>query len=256
VHAKWVFVLLAIVFALSFAFLGVGTGTNGIGDILQNIFSYGGGGASLSSLEHKTQNNPKDAAAWLALANKAETKNKLDEAISAYQSYTRLRPKDQSALVSLSSLYQRRAQDFINLYESYQAQNPPFSQGSPFEPDPNSPLGKAFQDPKLLLHPIENALALALNVKATAALDKLSTLKTDAEGADRKLVALNPKDASNQLQLAEIAQAANDNATAKTAYEAFLKLAPDDSQAPFAKKQLKAVEKLLAGTATAPATGG
>ena len=40
-HAKWVFVLLALVFALSFVFFGVGAGGTGIGDILR-----GGGGSS------------------------------------------------------------------------------------------------------------------------------------------------------------------------------------------------------------------
>ena len=38
-HAKWVFVFLALVFALSFVLFGVGSGSTGIGDVLQNFFS-------------------------------------------------------------------------------------------------------------------------------------------------------------------------------------------------------------------------
>ena len=34
-HAKWVFVLLAVIFAGSFVFLGVGSGSSGLGDLLQ-----------------------------------------------------------------------------------------------------------------------------------------------------------------------------------------------------------------------------
>jgi predicted TPR repeat methyltransferase len=65
--------------------------------------------------------------------------------------------------------------------------------------------------------------------------------------AYRRLVALNPKDATNQFQLASVAQSAGDSKTAVTAYRKFLVLAPDDSLAPAAKRALKAL--------TAPATG-
>ena len=37
-HAKWVFVLLAIVFAGSFVFLGVGSGSSGLGDLLSGVY--------------------------------------------------------------------------------------------------------------------------------------------------------------------------------------------------------------------------
>jgi len=44
-HAKWVFVLLAVIFAGSFVFLGVGSGSSGIGDLLQGNWGdlFGGG---------------------------------------------------------------------------------------------------------------------------------------------------------------------------------------------------------------------
>ena len=37
-HAKWVFVFLALVFALSFVLFGVGSGSTGMGDSLSNFF--------------------------------------------------------------------------------------------------------------------------------------------------------------------------------------------------------------------------
>ena len=41
-HAKWAFALLAIVFAGSFVFLGVGSGnSSGLGDVFQNLFTGG-----------------------------------------------------------------------------------------------------------------------------------------------------------------------------------------------------------------------
>ena len=48
-HAKWAFVLLAVVFALGFVFFGVGSGSTGISDALQNAFNFGNkGGSSIS----------------------------------------------------------------------------------------------------------------------------------------------------------------------------------------------------------------
>jgi len=56
VHAKWAFVLLAIVFALSFVVFGVGSGSTGISSVLQNAFNFGGGGgSSISSLAKKVE---------------------------------------------------------------------------------------------------------------------------------------------------------------------------------------------------------
>ena len=47
-HAKVVYVLLAVIFAGGFVFLGVGSGSGGIGDLLQGNF-FGNGGSSTSS---------------------------------------------------------------------------------------------------------------------------------------------------------------------------------------------------------------
>src|ERR1700758_4692190 len=66
-HVKWMFVLLAFIFAASFVFLGVGSGSTGIGDPLNgNIGSLFGGGSVSSSQIKKDQariaKNAKDYA--------------------------------------------------------------------------------------------------------------------------------------------------------------------------------------------------
>ena len=50
--AKWVFLLLAIAFAVGFVAFGVGTGVGGtsIGDVLRDIFSSSSGGQDLSQM--------------------------------------------------------------------------------------------------------------------------------------------------------------------------------------------------------------
>src|SRR3954464_2685394 len=62
-QAKWVFVFLAAVFMLSFVFLGVGSGSSGIGDILDpsQWFSGGSGGPSTGGLKKKAEEHPSDA---------------------------------------------------------------------------------------------------------------------------------------------------------------------------------------------------
>ena len=74
---KWVFAFLAVVFALSFVFLGVGSGGSALTDILNgNIHLFGsGGGPSIQSLEKNVAKNPTDPKARLKLANALKTKS-------------------------------------------------------------------------------------------------------------------------------------------------------------------------------------
>ena len=67
---------------------GVGSGSTGIGDMLSNFFSdifhrTASTGSSVSSLQKKTRENPKDAQAWLDLATAQEQKDDSTSAITA-----------------------------------------------------------------------------------------------------------------------------------------------------------------------------
>src|SRR4029450_9379552 len=68
--AKWVFLLLAIAFALGFVAFGVGTGVGGtsIGDVLRAVFTSNGGSQDLDSLREDATKNPKDRTAQIAYA--------------------------------------------------------------------------------------------------------------------------------------------------------------------------------------------
>src|SRR5262249_2494487 len=77
---KWVFALLAFVFAFSFVVAGVGSGSTGVGsvfDALGNLFGRSSSSSSLSVSKalKRTQKNPKDAAAFLALGRAYKAKN-------------------------------------------------------------------------------------------------------------------------------------------------------------------------------------
>ena len=248
------FAFLALVFAFSFIIFGVGSGSTGIGDVLQNFFNgITSTGSSLSSLEKATVKHPKEASTWRALATKLEADQKIDRAIGALQHYTNLAPKDQSGLEELAGLYLRRARDYETLYSNYQQQDQPYATSNPFTPPSTTKLGKAYTDTTALESPINSLASTSLNQKATSAIEKIGPLEANAVTVYKKLIKLDPTNATNEFQLAQSAQVAGDNAEAITAYKAFLKLAPNDALAPTAKAQLKQLKATATATSKSKA---
>src|SRR6185312_10660873 len=202
VHAKWAFVLLALVFGLGFVFLGIGSGSNGITDALQNAFNFGkaSGGASISSLERKTQKHPLDAKAWRDLATAYETKQRTNDAIVALSQYTSLRPKDGDALAELATQYNQQANQYAADYQSsLQASaflTPPLAA---FPPASTSPLGKALNDPKALQDPISATLREQAQATQQTAISNYQTSVKNAQDAYQKLAKLTPKDPTAQF---------------------------------------------------------
>ena len=247
-HAKWVFVLLAAVFAVSFVIFGVGSGSTGVSDILSNFFSGSSASStSLSSLQKKTVAHPKSAVAWLNYANALEAKNQDDNAIAALTQYTTLKPADQNALLELAGIYLRRATDWYTIYSNLQAADEALTPSSPFAPASSSALGQAFAS---VPTPIETAAAAA--TASSNAYEKVVGYLSSRFDVFKKLVALNPKDATTQYELGQAAQDANNTTAAIAAYKAFLKLAPGDSQAATARATLKQLEEQA--KAAAPTT--
>src|SRR5215208_5116626 len=113
-HARWMFALIALIFAGSFVFLGVGSGSGGIGDLLQgnwgDLFSSNStSSAEIKKDEKRIEKNPKDYAAYRDLASAQASDGKLDAAIATLQKLKALNPKDVDGLTQLASLYIRMA---------------------------------------------------------------------------------------------------------------------------------------------------
>src|SRR5436309_5955723 len=106
---KPVFITLALMFGLGFVFLGVGSGAGGLNplDFLNNNSSSSVG--NISDLNDQVRGNPKDAAAWLKLAEAYEAKGETEPALGAYQQYIGLRPKDTGTLITAAQLYEQDA---------------------------------------------------------------------------------------------------------------------------------------------------
>ncbi len=238
---------------LGFVLLGVGSGATGVSDALQNLFNGSGsaGGTSISKLQKKVDKHPTDATAWRDLATALEAKQRTQDAINALERYTALRPKDQTALAELASEYGSLAQTYATDYQNAQAQaSQGGSPGAVFAPTSTTPLGKAFNDPTALQDPISAAVQQLSSSKQSTAYSNYRSAQSNAVGVYKRLVKLNPSDATTQVQLGQAAQAAGDTKTAIAAFRTFLELAPNDPLAPQVKQALKSLQSTPAITPT------
>jgi tetratricopeptide (TPR) repeat protein len=233
-HAKWMFVLLALVFAGGFVVFGVGSdqGT-GIGDILRNSGGNSSGGPSVSDAQKRLEQNPKDAEAQRDLATALQADGKTTEAIAALERYTQLRPKEDGALRELAGLYLAQANQ-----RQLEAQNAQIRAGylnaAGIFSEPLS-LGK---DITLGQDPITAAITTEANEALQRAYTSAQASYASAEKTYERLVKAAPNDPNVQLELAQVAQQSGDVAKAISAYERFLVLAPDDPSASIVRQQI------------------
>jgi cytochrome c-type biogenesis protein CcmH/NrfG len=248
-HAKWAYVALAAAFVLTFVLLGVGSGSTGLGDALQNAFNFGSsGGTSISKLENKVQKRPKDANAWHDLATAYEQKQRTQDAVNALERYTALRPKDAGALDELASQYTTLAQNYGADYETAQADAQAAQPSTAFAPGSSTTFGKIFSDPAGLQDPIGSVIASQAQQRAQTALSNYQSAEKNAEGTFQKLASLTPTDVTVQYQLGQSAMAASDFKTAVAAFSKFLKLSPNDVEAPRVKQLLRSARAQLSAS--------
>ncbi len=233
-QAKWVFLFLAIVFALGFVGFGVGAGGIGLG----NVFEGGGssGVPSVSSAQKRVSENPRDPEAFRDLATAHQAAGNTREAIEALESLTQLRPKDVAALRELAGLYLTQADDaqrranIANARAAYTAPGASVAgtillDGRPLDPDP-----------------ISSAVSQRLSAAISSALGEAQQASASAVATYKRIAAASPNDPTVQLELAQAAEGAGDTETAIAAYKEFLRIAPDDPTAPEVRRLLKQLQ--------------
>jgi hypothetical protein len=242
--AKFVYFLLAILFALTFAFLGVGSGSNsGLSDLFRNINIFGsGGGTSVSSAQKEIQKHPNSPKGYRDLATAYEAKNDTAAAITALQQYVALKKKDGKALSELAGLQLTQAADYQNQYgNAYQIQR----QASPSASFlPTGKLGTA-----LGTNPIEQAQSSLAGQTASDLYQRMSLSYANAVATYQQLAKLQPNNPDAQFQLGNTAQTAAQitgsptfNLTAVTAYKAYVKLNPDAATAAQVRQLIKQLQ--------------
>ena len=188
-HAKWMFVFLAVALGGGFVLFGVGAGGTGVGDILR-----GGGGSSgvpsISSAQKKTEQNPKDVAAWRELSTALQTDGQTSKAIDATTRVVALAPKDADALRELASLYLSQATAKQQAAQLEQVRNA-YSAGA----------GQGF--PGLLTSPagqplVDNKIGSVISAQSSSEVQKLlgeaQVASAQAVASYKKIAALQPND--------------------------------------------------------------
>jgi len=244
-HAKWVFVLLIVVFGLGFVLLGVGSSGLGLGDIFNGI-SGGGGSPSIDKPLKATQQNPKNAAAWKELATAYDAKADYASGLSAWQQYTQLRPKDVDGLNSLAQDYGQQLQSQAVDLQAAQAEVQQ-TQTPTLGPSSTSPLGRALGG---LSNPLEQSQSSDAVARYQSASSAYQQTASQLIATYQKIGKLQPTEPGVQLQLAQTAESIGDYATAIAAYKQFIRIAPDDASVPQAKARIKTLQKQLAGSSS------
>jgi cytochrome c-type biogenesis protein CcmH/NrfG len=240
-HAKVIYVLLAIVFAAGFVVLGVGSGSTGIGDLLQGKL-FGSNGSSISSQIKDKQNqiaaHPNNVSLYLDLSGLYQTDKKESQALSTLQQARKVAPRNVDVLNRIAGIYSARAARAGNNYNSVlntlvtnDVPNPGL--------DTSSQLGQALD-----ADPYSQALQGRLQqayVNVTGAYSKVESVYKQAVDASKG----TSNEPSALLQWAGAAQSANDVATAVAAYKKFLKIAPDNPNAATVRQTLAQLEASL-----------
>jgi cytochrome c-type biogenesis protein CcmH/NrfG len=254
-HFKWVFALLAIVFALMFVVAGVGTGGPSIIDMLGNS-----GGSSdtpaavpantaVKDALAETKSAPDDPQAWLALAEAYVNTGAFTDVPAAAEKAAELAPKDAAVQGAIADVYLALAgaalQEAQTEYAAAQANsNLAGRPAVPLSVIPGQSNGATqFQTAQ---ESISNTVMAAASAKVTPLQTEATDAYQAAVVAQTIVTELEPTDPAAFFRLGQISSAANDSAVAIAAYKKFVKLAPNDPLTSKVKEEIARLEKAAA----------
>jgi tetratricopeptide (TPR) repeat protein len=233
-QAKWVFLLLAVIFAGGFVFFGVGSGSTGLGDLLRGNFNIFGSNSSstnssaVKSALKKTQAHPNDPNAWNDLATAYQTDGKLTEANAALEHVLKLKPNDIGALQRVAGFYETKAQNKETEAQNLQAQAP-LSLAGVLGVSSTSQIGQALNN---------DPTSQRLTQQAQAAFTEANTALQKDTDLYKRIAKLQPNDVNTQFHYAQLADLTGDTAAALKAYKQVVKLAPTDPSAQQARQRI------------------
>ncbi len=254
-HFKWVFALLAIVFALMFVVAGVGTGGPSIIDMLGNS-----GGSSdtpaavpantaVKDALAKTKSAPDDPQSWLALAEAYVNTGAFTDVPAAAEKAAELAPTDAAVQGAIADVYLALAgaalQEAQTEYAAAQANsNLAGRPAVPLSVIPGQSNGATqFQTAQ---ESISNTVMAAASAKVTPLQTEATDAYQAAVVAQTIVTELEPTDPAAFFRLGQISSAANDSVVAIAAYKKFVKLAPNDPLTSKVKEEITRLEKAAA----------
>lgn len=246
-QAKWVFVLLIVVFAGGFVFLGVGSGGLDLGQLVRDVFgNKGTSTGSVSDAQRAVAERPFNPIARQKLADVYERKGQIPEAITAWDGYLRLRPRDVNALRHVGQLELSQADRYLQ-----DAQLAAFAQqqagaNSPFTPSTTSKLGQSIGQ-----NPIASAVSTRASTQLQEASTKYQTTSSKAISTFQRVVKLTPNDQQSVFALAQAADTLRNTPVAIQAYTRLLGFNLDAATKAQIRARIKTLQSSQAG-----ATGG
>ena len=257
-HFKWVFALLAIVFALMFVIAGVGTGGPSIIDLLGNSGGSSDAPATVpvntavKDALAETKAAPDDPQSWLALAQAYVNTGALTDVPAAAEKAASLAPTDATVQGAIADVYLAQAaaalQEAQTEYAAAQAEgNVAGRPAVPLSVIPGQSNGATqFQT-------AQTNISSAVMAEASAKVTPLQIEATDAYKAavvaQTIVTVLEPTDPAAFFRLGQISSAANDSIAAIAAYKRFVKLAPND---PLTGKVKEEITRLTEASAALP----
>jgi cytochrome c-type biogenesis protein CcmH/NrfG len=232
-QAKPVYVILAVLFAVTFAFLGVGSGQGGgLDQLFNNLNIFSSHGTSVSKAQKELQKHPNDPKGYRDLATAYESKGDTANAISALQQYTNVKPKDVKAWSELAGLQATQAQDYLTQYQNAYTIRQLAAPSQAF-----FPTGKLAT--ALGTNPIESASADSAQTTLNDLQQRVQLAYNGTVSSWQQVTKLQPKNSNAWFQLATAAQTAGNTTAAVAAYRAYLRLNPGSPNAAQIKQLIK-----------------
>jgi len=240
--AKPVYVILAVLFAATFAFLGVGSGTSGLDQLFSGLNIFHHGGTSVGKAQKYIAKHPNDPKGYRDLATAYESKGDTADAANALTSYTNIKRKDVKAWSELGGLQLSEAQSYQTAYQNAYNARQLAAPSTPFAP--TGKLATAIGS-----NQVEQAAASQVDSSLQDLQQKVQLAYQNAVSSYQQAAKLQPGNSNNWVQLASAAQQSGDSTTAVKAYKKYLALNPESPNA----SQIKALIKQLSPAAPAPA---
>lgn len=252
--AKWVFALLAFAFALAFVVAGVGSGFgSGLGDYLADIFNTQATGATdASEAREKAIENPKDAEALEDYRNAIlqDTSLSTDQQIAEMNRYLELSPRDVDGLQQLASLYLTKAGAAEERARAAQ-QNAASAFFVSEIQDPGSKLGQAFGT-----GPITQQIRTDASTAYTTGISEAQGLYAKEAEVWQKVATLQPQEPNVFYELGRASQQGGNTKAAITAFERYIELSPEATDAKQIREFIKQLKQQQALQQIPPSGGG
>jgi hypothetical protein len=243
-QAKWMFVFLALVFAVGFVGFGVGSGGSGL-DALWSNSSGGSSGPSVGDAKDKIKDG--DLTAYKELAEAYRTEGKQDEAIAAGESYVRAKPTDYAFMRSLASDYEGKAATDRDEASAIQ-EDLSNTTGTTFAIAPDSRLGRALGTGR-----IDRELTTDANRKLTELYSGIESSYARATTLYQRVARVEKDDVLLQNLLATSAYQARRNGIAIKAAHRVCTLAPGSPDCTQARNLIAQIR--AQSVQTAPSSG-